>query len=224
MRILIADDEKDLNQILAQKLKQESYSVDRCFDGEEALDYLESAEYDAAILDIMMPKKTGLEVLQILRENGNQLPILLLTARDSIDDRVLGLDLGADDYLVKPFALEELLARLRVLLRKTSTQKNNVLQAGNLSLHLDSHQVKRGNREIQLSSKEFSLLRYMMQNKGVVLSRDTLEQHIYSFDVSGGSNVIDVYIRYLRRKIDDGEDEKLIHTIRGQGYVLRDPS
>ena len=205
MRILIADDEKDLNQILAQKLKQESYSVDRCFDGEEALDYLESAEYDAAILDIMMPKKTGLEVLQILRENGNQLPILLLTARDSIDDRVLGLDLGADDYLVKPFALEELLARLRVLLRKTSTQKNNVLQAGNLSLHLDSHQVKRGNREIQLSSKEFSLLRYMMQNKGVVLSRDTLE-------------------RYLRRKIDDGEDEKLIHTIRGQGYVLRDPS
>lgn len=224
MRILIADDEKDLNQILAQKLKQESYSVDCCFDGEEALDYLESAEYDVAILDIMMPKKTGLEVLQTIRENGNPLPILLLTARDSIDDRVLGLDLGADDYLVKPFALEELLARLRVLLRKTSTQKNNVLQAGNLSLHLDSHQVKRGNREIQLSSKEFSLLLYMMQNKGIVLSRDTLEQHIYSFDFSGGSNVIDVYIRYLRRKIDDGEDEKLIHTIRGQGYVLRDPS
>lgn len=224
MRILIADDEKDLNQILAQKLKQESYSVDCCFDGEEALYYLESAEYDVAILDIMMPKKTGLEVLQTIRENGNPLPILLLTARDSIDDRVLGLDLGADDYLVKPFALEELLARLRVLLRKTSTQKNNVLQAGNLSLHLDSHQVKRGNREIQLSSKEFSLLRYMMQNKGIVLSRDTLEQHIYSFDFSGGSNVIDVYIRYLRRKIDDGEDEKLIHTIRGQGYVLRDSS
>ena len=123
MRILIADDEKDLNQITAQKLKQESYSVDCCFDGEEALDYLESAEYDVAILDIMMPKKTGLEVLQTIRENGNPLPILLLTARDSIDDRVLGLDLGADDYLVKPFALEELLAGLRVLLRKTSTQK-----------------------------------------------------------------------------------------------------
>ena len=224
MRILLAEDEKDLNKIITARLKDEYYSVDSCFDGKEAEEYLTAVKYDAVILDIMMPKKTGFEVLQTIRENGNPLPILLLTARDSIDDRVLGLDLGADDYLVKPFALEELLARLRVLLRKTSTQKNNVLQAGNLSLHLDSHQVKRGNREIQLSSKEFSLLRYMMQNKGIVLSRDTLEQHIYSFDFSGGSNVIDVYIRYLRRKIDDGEDEKLIHTIRGQGYVLRDPS
>ncbi len=188
------------------------------------LDYLESAEYDVAILDIMMPKKTGLEVLQTIRENGNPLPILLLTARDSIDDRVLGLDLGADDYLVKPFVFRRIACQASRFIKKNIDTKNNVLQAGNLSLHLDSHQVKRGNREIQLSSKEFSLLRYMMQNKGIVLSRDTLEQHIYSFDFSGGSNVIDVYIRYLRRKIDDGEDEKLIHTIRGQGYVFEDPS
>lgn len=222
MRILIAEDEQDLNQILAKRLKQESYSVDCCFDGEEALDYLKSAEYDAAILDIMMPRKSGLEVVKALRSEGNPLPILMLTARDSIEDRVGGLDAGADDYLIKPFAFEELLARLRVLLRKQTKQKSALLQVGDLSLHLDTHKVMRGKREILLSSKEFALLRYMMQHPGIVLSREKLEQHLWSFDYSGASNVIDVYIRYLRKKLDEKEAHRLIHTVRGQGYVLKE--
>lgn len=222
MRILIAEDEKDLNKILASRLRTEHYSVDACFDGKEALEYLRSAEYDAAVLDIMMPVMDGLEVLKRIRTEKPDLPVLLLTARDSVDDRVRGLDAGADDYLVKPFAFEELLARIRVLLRKTSHTSESLIQVGDLEIHTDTHQVRRGDREIKLSGKEYALLRYMAQNKGVVLSRDRLEEHLWNFDYAGGSNVIDVYIRYLRRKIDEGQQEKLIHTVRGAGYVLRE--
>lgn len=222
MRILVAEDERDLNSLLKKRLKEADYSVDSCFDGEEVFDYLMGAEYDALILDIMMPKMDGITVLRQLRAQHNAVPVLLLTAKDSIEDRVTGLDAGADDYLVKPFAFEELLARLRVLLRKPMTEKAATLKAGDLSLHLDTRQVFRGEKEIQLSSKEFSLLRYMMQNAGIVLSRDKLEQHVWDYDFSGGSNVIDVYIRYLRKKIDEGHEQKLIHTVRGHGYVLRD--
>ena len=222
MRILVAEDERDLNSLLKKRLKEADYSVDSCFDGEEVFDYLMGAEYDALILDIMMPKMDGITVLRQLRAQHNALPVLLLTAKDSIEDRVTGLDAGADDYLVKPFAFEELLARLRVLLRKPMTEKATILKTGDLSLHLDTRQVFRGEKEIQLSSKEFSLLRYMMQNAGIVLSRDKLEQHVWDYDFSGGSNVIDVYIRYLRKKIDEGHEQKLIHTVRGHGYVLRD--
>ena len=205
MRILIAEDERDLNQLIKKRLKDAGYSVDACFDGEEVFDYLLCAEYDALVLDIMMPKMDGITVLKKLRREGNTLPVLLLTARDRIEDRVTGLDAGADDYLTKPFAFEELLARLRVLLRKPVTEKSSIL-----------------NRELQLSSKEYSLLHYMMQNAGVVLSRDKLEQHVWDYDFSGGSNVIDVYIRFLRKKVDEGYDKKLIHTVRGHGYVLKD--
>ncbi len=222
MRILVAEDERDLNSLLKKRLKEADYSVDSCFDGEEVFDYLMGAEYDALILDIMMPKMDGITVLRQLRAQHNAVPVLLLTAKDSIEDRVTGLDAGADDYLVKPFAFEELLARLRVLLRKPMTEKATILKTGDLSLHLDTRQVFRGEKEIQLSSKEFSLLRYMMQNAGIVLSRDKLEQHVWDYDFSGGSNVIDVYIRYLRKKIDEGHEQKLIHTVRGHGYVLRD--
>lgn len=222
MRILIAEDERDLNQMLVRKLKAAGYSVDSCRDGEEALDYLDGAEYDALILDIMMPKVDGLQVLRKIRSAGSALPVLLLTARDSIEDRVTGLDAGADDYLVKPFALEELLARLRVITRKPVTEKSPVLQVANLTLRLDTRSAFRGETEIQLSSKEYALLRYMMQNAGIVLSRDKLEQHIWNYDFTGGSNVIDVYIRYLRKKIDDGYEPKLIHTVRGSGYVLKE--
>ena len=222
MRILVAEDERDLNSLLKKRLKEADYSVDSCFDGEEVFDYLMGAEYDALILDIMMPKMDGITVLRQLRAQHNAVPVLLLTAKDSIEDRVTGLDAGADDYLVKPFAFEELLARLRVLLRKPMTVKATILKTGDLSLHLDTRQVFRGEKEIQLSSKEFSLLRYMMQNAGIVLSRDKLEQHVWDYDFSGGSNVIDVYIRYLRKKIDEGHEQKLIHTVRGHGYVLRD--
>lgn len=222
MRILVAEDEKDMNHIIAKRLKAEGYSVDSCFDGIEVFDYLACAEYDAIILDIMMPRMDGLQVLKKLREQEHQIPVLLLTARDSVEDRVTGLDAGADDYLVKPFAFQELLARIRVMLRKPASVKTTVYSIADLEVHTDTHQVIRGNKEIHLSSKEFSLLRYMIQNAGIVLSREKLEQHIWNYDFSGGSNVIDVYIRYLRKKIDDGFDKKLIQTIRGEGYVLRE--
>ena len=221
MRILIAEDERDLNQLIKKRLKEADYSVDSCYNGQEVFDYLLGAEYDALILDVMMPKMSGLEVLSRLRREQTSVPVLLLTAKDSIEDRVKGLDAGADDYLIKPFAFEELLARLRVLLRKPTAEKTTVLKAADLTLQLDTRRVFRGDQEIELSSKEYSLLRYMMQNAGLVLSRDKLEQHVWDYDFSGGSNVIDVYIRYLRKKIDDGHEQKLIHTVRGHGYVLR---
>ena len=221
MRILIAEDEHDLNDLIAQRLSKEHYSVDSCYDGEEAIDYIRMADYDAIILDIMMPKIDGLTVLRTLRENGNNVAVLLLTAKDSIDDRVKGLDAGADDYLIKPFAFEELSARLRVLLR-TPQQKQNELRVGDLCVSLDTHQVTRSGKEITLSSKEYTLLCYMMRNAGNVLTRERLEQHVWNYDYTGASNVIDVYIRHLRKKIDDGFDQKLIHTIRGHGYVLKE--
>lgn len=221
MRILIAEDEKDLNRILTSRLEREHYSVDACFNGQEAVEYLESAEYDAVILDIMMPVMDGLTVLKKMRRKGDSTPVLLLTAKDSVNDRVSGLDAGANDYLVKPFAFEELLARIRVLLRKPAEAPKSCYQVGDLEVHLDTHQVRRGGKDIKLSGKEFALLRYMVQNEGIVLSRDRLEEHLWNFDYAGGSNVIDVYIRYLRKKIDEGHDTKLIHTVRGAGYVLR---
>lgn len=222
MRILFAEDEYYLNETVTKKLKQAKYSVDSCYNGEDAFDYFESAEYDLVILDIMMPKLDGFSVLRKIRAINHKIPVILLTAKDSIEDRVKGLDGGANDYVVKPFAMDELLARIRVLLRKSEQPINNKLQVANLSLELDTQIVKRDDTIITLTSKEFNLLRYMMHNVGIVLSRDKLEQHIWNYDYSGGSNVIDVYIRFLRKKIDDGFEPKLIHTIRGQGYVLKE--
>ena len=224
MRVLIAEDEKDLNKILAERLKAEHYSVDSCYDGQEALDYLASAEYDAVILDIMMPLLDGLSVLKAMRRKDDSTPVLLLTAKDGIEDRVQGLDAGANDYLVKPFAVEELLARVRVLLRKPAETPKTCYQVADLEVHMDTRKVLREGREVKLSGKEFALLRYMIQNAGIVLSRDRLEEHLWNFDYAGGSNVIDVYIRYLRKKIDEGHEPKLIHTVRGAGYVLKDES
>ena len=219
MRILVAEDQKDMNRLISRRLAEEQYSVDSCYNGQEVLDYLECAEYDAIILDIMMPVMNGLQVLKKLRQRQNHIPVLLLTARDSVEN---GLDAGADDYLIKPFAFEELLARIRVMLRKPAAVKTTVIRVGDLEVHLDTQQVFRQGKEIRLSGKEFSLLRYMAQNEGIVLSREKLEQHIWNYDFTGGSNVIDVYIRYLRKKIDEGFDRKLIHTVRGAGYVLKE--
>ena len=221
MRVLIAEDERDLNKILTDRLKAEHYSVDSCYDGREALDYLASAEYDAVIMDIMMPVMDGLAVLREMRRKNDSTPVLLLTARDSIEDRVQGLDAGANDYLVKPFAVEELLARVRVLLRKPAETPKTCYQIADLEVHMDTRQVLRGGKEVKLSGKEFALLRYMIKNEGIVLSRSRLEEHLWNFDYAGGSNVIDVYIRYLRKKIDEGHEQKLIHTVRGAGYVLK---
>lgn len=221
MRILLAEDERDLNRIITERLKKEHYSVDSCFDGEEALDYLAAAPYDTVILDIMMPKLDGLSVLKKMRDKNEHTPVLLLTAKDSIEDRVTGLDAGANDYLVKPFAFEELLARIRVLVRGTANVQKTCYEVGGLKVQMDTHRVFRDGKEITLSGKEFALLRYMIQNEGVVLSRKKLEQHLWNYDYMGSSNVIDVYIRYLRKKIDEGFEPKLIHTVRGAGYVLR---
>lgn len=224
MRLLIAEDEKDLNKILTERLKEEHYSVDSCYDGQEALDYLASAEYDAVILDIMMPMTDGLSVLKAMRRKDDSTPVLLLTAKDGIEDRVQGLDAGANDYLVKPFAVEELLARIRVLLRKPTETPKTCYRLADLEVHMDTRKVLRRGQEVKLSGKEFALLRYMIQNAGIVLSRDRLEEHLWNFDYAGGSNVIDVYIRYLRKKIDEGHEPKLIHTVRGAGYVLKNES
>ena len=224
MRLLIAEDEKDLNKILTERLKAEHYSVDSCYDGQEALDYLASAEYDAVIMDIMMPVMDGLSALRTMRRKNDSTPVLLLTAKDSVEDRVRGLDAGANDYLVKPFAVEELLARIRVLLRRPAETPKTCYQVADLEVHMDTRQVLRGGKEVKLSGKEFALLRYMIQNEGIVLSRDRLEEHLWNFDYAGGSNVIDVYIRYLRKKIDEGHEPKLIHTVRGAGYVLKEES
>ncbi len=222
MRILVVEDEQSLNRIITKRLEKEGYSVDSCYDGEDALHYIDMGEFDAVILDIMIPKVDGYGVLQAIREKKLDVPVLFLTARDSIDDRVKGLDLGADDYLIKPFAFDELLARLRVMIRKKAGSLTNTLTIADLSIDIKSRRVWRGDDEITLSGKEFDVLEYLMRNKDIVLSRNKIESHIWNFDYSGGSNVIDVYIRYLRKKIDDPYDKKLIHTIRGVGYVLRE--
>ena len=179
---------------------------------------------ELVLLDIMLPEEDGISILKKLWADGRtrRIQVILLTAKGSEYDKVVGLDAGADDYLIKPFAFEELLARLRVLLRKPQGGKTTVLRVGELELHLDTRQVFRQGQEVRLSSKEFSLLRYMMQNAGIVLSREKLEQHVWDYGYSGGSNVIDVYIRYLRKKLDQGHPVKYIHTVRGAGYVLKE--
>ena len=222
MRILLAEDEKDLNEVIVKTLEKNGYSGDSCLDGREALYYLENTEYDAAILDIMMPGMSGIEVLKAIRSRGSTLPVLFLTARDSVSQRVEGLDAGADDYLVKPFAFDELLARIRVLLRKKSGSAQNLYQLANLKVDLTSHSVFRDDTPILLSAKEFSILEYMILNQGIVLSREKIEEHIWNYDYQGGSNLVDVYIRYLRKKIDEPFSPKLIHTVRGVGYVLKE--
>lgn len=224
MRILLAEDERDLNLIITQKLTSDGYSVDSCYDGEEAIEFIECAEYDAIILDIMMPKKDGFQVLSHLRQGKKSTPVLFLTAKDSVEDRVKGLDSGANDYLVKPFSFEELTARLRAMTRGHFGMVNNVLTVSDLTIDCAAHVVKRGEKEIILSAKEYALLEYMARNTGIVLSRERIENHIWNFDYEGGTNVVDVYISYLRKKIDGGQKEKLIKTIRGSGYVLREDS
>lgn len=224
MRILVVEDEKKINDVIVKTLKKEKYGVDSCFDGEEALDYIFSVEYDIILLDIMLPKKDGFEVLKSMRKKGIKTPVLFLTARDQIEDRVKGLDLGADDYLVKPFAFEELLARIRVVLRKNSISgenSGNVLKIANLTVDCNKHEVFRDDVSIKLSAKEFSILEYMMRNKGRVVSKEKIEEHVWDFDYEGGSNIVEVYIKFLRKKVDNDFSPKLIHTIRRVGYILK---
>ena len=222
MRILVVEDERDLNRILTKTLSAEGCSVDACFDGLEALDYLSGASYDVLVLDRMRPRMDGLELLRRLRAQGDETPVIFLTAKDAVSERVRGLDAGADDYLVKPFSFDELMARIRVVTRKHSGSTTNLFTVGDLTVDTGAHTVRRGEKSINLSTKEFALLEYMIRNKGVVLSRESIENNLWNYDYSGGSNVVDVYISYLRRKIDSGWPKKLIHTVWGVGWVLRE--
>ncbi len=221
MRVLVVEDAKDMNRLIVKTLTRAGYSVDGCYNGEEALDFLAGAEYDAILLDVMMPKMDGYALLEKLRSQGMDTPVLFLTARDAISDRVKGLDLGGDDYLVKPFDFEELLARIRAMTRKKAGKRSNVFTLGDLQVDAQSHTVTRGGQEINLLPKEFTILEYMIRNQGTVLSREQLENQIWNYERSGSSNNIDVYISKLRKKIDGEGQSRLLHTIRGVGWVLR---
>ena len=223
MRILVVEDESGLNRVLTKHLKNKGYSVDSCRDGRDAAEYLDCAEYDVVLLDVMLPGLSGWEILRQIRSRNLNTSVIMLTALDSVEHKVQGLDGGADDYLTKPFALEELMARIRLVTRKRSGSRSNSYQLDDLTVDCDQRVAIRGGKEIVLSSKEFALLEYMIMNKNVVLSREKILTHIWDYDYNGSSNMIDVYIRYLRKKVDQGFEKKLIHTVRGAGYVMREP-
>ena len=222
MRILVVEDEKHLNRIISEAVEDEGYSVDSCYNGLEALEYLACADYDVIILDVMMPKMNGLELVRRLRSEGNNTPVLFLTARDAVADRVEGLESGGDYYLTKPFDFQELMAVVRVMTRKYTGNRSNVYTIADLSLDSNSKTVTRAGKNIELTAKEFSLLEYMLRNKGVVLSREMIENNLWNYDYEGGTNVVDVYVGYLRKKMDTGFSQKLIHTVWGTGWVLKE--
>ncbi|WP_369717238.1 response regulator transcription factor [Leptotrichia alba] len=222
MKILLAEDETDLNNVVTRYLKKNGYSVDSVLDGEEALDYLEYGEYDLVILDIMMPKVNGFEVIKKLRDKGNHTPILMLTARDNADDKVKGLDLGADDYIVKPFDFNELMARIRAAVRRKYGNSSNKLVIGNLILNTSEKSVTRDGKRIKLTGKEYEVLEYLMQSKNRILSREQIKEHVWDFDYEGDSNIIDVLIKNIRKKIDVEDGKQIIYTKRGLGYVIKE--
>lgn len=220
MRVLVVEDEKDLNSIICSKLVKEGYNVDACYDGQAALDYMEAENYDGAIMDIMIPNKDGITVLREMRNAGIQVPVLFLTAKTETQDIVRGLDAGASDYMTKPFEFSELMARLRVMLRTQNPVNENVITCGSLVVDMNNRQAIRDGKVIDLTVREYAILEYLARNRNVVVTREQIRVNIWNIDVDVNSNVIDVYIRYLRRKIDDNYEEKLIHTIRGVGYKL----
>ena len=222
MRILVVEDEKNMNRLISEAMEDEKYSVDSCFDGAEALDFALAADYDVIILDVNLPKMDGFTVVERLRDRGCTTPVLFLTARDSVMDKVTGLNAGGDYYLTKPFSFDELRAVVKVMARKYTGNKTNEYTVGDIVVDTDSRTVTRGGEPVDLTSKEFALLEYMIRNKGVVLSREMIENNLWNYDYEGGTNVVDVYIGYLRRKIDKGHDTRLIHTVWGTGWVLRE--
>ena len=224
MRILVAEDERSISSVVKKRLQAENHIVDVCENGPDAYDFITMTDYDVILMDIMMPGEDGLSVVRRARAAGVRTPLLFLTARDTVADRVTGLDAGGDDYLVKPFALDELMARIRVLARRhaPAPRTDNLLRVADLEMDSAARKVTRGGNIISLTAKEYALLEYLLRNAGVVLSRDQIEQKLFSYDYTGASNMVDVYIRYLRRKLDEGYAVKLIHTVRGVGYVLRE--
>ena len=223
MRILVVEDEKQLAGILRRGLREHGYAADEAHDGEDALSLVETSEYDLIVLDVMLPGLSGLEIARTLRARRIGTPILMLTARDTVDDRVAGLDSGADDYLIKPFAFRELLARIRALLRRDDLVKDPILRVADLEVDTVSREVRRGGQLVPLASKEYAVLEYLVRNPNRVLTRTQIAEHVWDYDFTAMSNVVDVYIRYLRRKLDDGCEPRLIRTVRGTGYQLKAP-
>lgn len=223
MRVLVVEDEASIADFLVRGLTEQGYAVDLARDGAAALDLLGVATIDLVVLDVMLPKVDGMEVCRRMRSGGDRTPVLMLTARDAVEDRVRGLDTGADDYLVKPFAFTELLARVRALSRREPSLTGAVLQVGELELDTTTRQARRDGSPIDLTTKEYALLEYLMRNPGRVLTRTMITERVWNYESFNAANVIDVYIGHLRRKIDDGREPKLIHTVRGAGYKIAAP-
>ena len=220
MRVLVVEDEHKINRAVCQAMREEAYAVDSAADGDQGEELALVNEYDLIVLDLMLPKKSGVSLCRGLRERGVATPILMLTAKDSVEDRVQGLDSGADDYLVKPFHMDELLARARALLRRDTGVKNTRLQVADLIVDTGSHRVTRASTAIELTSKEYAMLEYFVRNVDQVLTRTIISEHVWDEEFDSLSNIIDVYVRRLRRKIDEGYQPRLLHTIRGSGYLL----
>lgn len=223
MRILIIEDERDLNNVISKHLRKKGYSTDSAYDGEEGLDFLEFGNYDLIILDVMMPRLDGYQFIEKIRENKNFTPVLMLTAKSLVENKVKALDLGADDYLVKPFDFEELLARVRAMIRRNYGNVSNDLKVDDLILNIANKTVSRDNINIELTAKEYSILEYLVQNKNRIITREQIKDNVWGFDYEGESNVIDVLIKNIRKRIDVGSSKKaIIHTKRGVGYVVKD--
>ena len=221
MKILVVEDERDLNRIITKHLKKNNYSVDSCFDGQEALDFISYSEYDLIITDIMMPNVDGYEFIDKLRANKNNTPVIMLTAKDALEDKIVGLDSGADDYIVKPFEFDELLARIRVLMRRNYGLATNIIQIEEITLDLAKKQVAKSGEIIDLTGKEYEVLEYLMKNKGSILSRDQILNHVWDYEYEGASNIVDVIIKNIRKKLDRGEGNTIIYTKRGLGYFVK---
>ena len=222
MKILVVEDEKDLNRVITKHLKKNNYSVDSCFDGEQALDYVLYGEYDLIITDNMMPKIDGYEFIKQLRVKGNSTPVIMLTAKDSLDDKILGLDSGADDYIVKPFEFDELLERIRVLIRRNYGFATNIIQVDDVVLDISKKQVTRSGESIVLTGKEYEVLEYLFKNKTGIISREQILNHVWDYDYKGASNIIDVIVKNIRKKLDVGSKKPIIHTKRGLGYFVKE--
>lgn len=221
MKILVVEDERDLNRIITKHLKKNNYSVDSCFDGQEALDFISYSEYDLIITDIMMPNVDGYEFIDKLRANKNNTPVIMLTAKDTLGDKIVGLDSGADDYIVKPFEFDELLARIRVLMRRNYGLATNIIQIEEVTLDLAKKQVTKSGEIIDLTGKEYEVLEYLMKNRGSILSRDQILNHVWDYEYEGASNIVDVIIKNIRKKLDRGEGNTIIYTKRGLGYFVK---
>ena len=224
MRVLVVEDDRKLAGVIGQGLKENGHAVDTAPDGALGLELALTTDYDAIVLDVMLPARDGFNVLQELRRRHRITPVLILSARSAVEDRIRGLDLGADDYLAQPFSFQELLARLRAITRRPPAEPVSLLAAADLTLDTVHHRVRRGDEEIELTAKEFALLEYLLRRKGAVVTRGMILDHVWNMEYDGGSNLVEVYINYLRRKVDGPFEPKLIHTVRGTGYVLREPA